>query len=87
MTEQAKYERDATLAQNLSERVHPILAGQSPQVQGAVLADLLATWLAGHAPQIRKLVLTHHIDMMMPLIEVNERIIFGDDGHPAGRVQ
>jgi len=28
--------------------IRPLLAGKSPPVQGAVLADLLAIWLAGH---------------------------------------
>ena len=32
----------------LSDRISPILHGQDRQVQGAVLADLLARWLAGH---------------------------------------
>ena len=32
----------------LIDRISPILHGQDRQVQGAVLADLLARWLAGH---------------------------------------
>jgi hypothetical protein len=32
----------------LIDRIRPILRGQDRQVQGAVLADLLARWLAGH---------------------------------------
>jgi hypothetical protein len=30
------------------ERIRPLLAGHSPDVQGAALADLLGLWLAGH---------------------------------------
>ena len=30
------------------DAIRPLLAGRSPEVQGAVLADLLATWLLGH---------------------------------------
>ena len=32
----------------LIERIRPILAGREPSVQSAVIADLLAIWLAGH---------------------------------------
>ena len=32
----------------LIDRISPILHGRDRQVQGAVLADLLARWLAGH---------------------------------------
>ena len=32
----------------LTDRISPILHGHSPVIQGAVLAELLATWLAGH---------------------------------------
>ena len=32
----------------LTDRISPILHGQDRQVQGAVLAALLARWLAGH---------------------------------------
>lgn len=30
------------------EKVRPLFAGQAPMVVGAVLAELLATWLASH---------------------------------------
>ena len=30
------------------EMIEPILAGRKPEIQGAILADLLAMWLAGH---------------------------------------
>jgi hypothetical protein len=32
----------------LTDRISPILHGHNPEIQGAVLAELLATWLAGH---------------------------------------
>ena len=35
-------------ADALLERISPILAGQPAEVQGAVIADLAAMWLAGH---------------------------------------
>jgi hypothetical protein len=32
----------------LTDRISPILHGHNPEIQGAVLAELLATWLSGH---------------------------------------
>jgi hypothetical protein len=32
----------------LTDRISPILHGHDPKIQGAVLAELLAKWLAGH---------------------------------------
>ena len=32
----------------LVEAIRPLLAGRPPEIQAAVLADLLAIWLAGH---------------------------------------
>ena len=36
------------IIKGLVQRIGPILAGHPAPIQGAVLADLLATWLAGH---------------------------------------
>ena len=35
------------------DRIKPILAGESPGVQGAVVADLAAIWIAGHRDESR----------------------------------
>jgi len=35
-------------ADRLLERIAPILAGQLAELQGAVVADLAAIWIAGH---------------------------------------
>jgi hypothetical protein len=37
-----------TAADALVERIRPLLAGHSPEVQRAVVADLAAIWIAGH---------------------------------------
>ena len=74
----------ATIAQ-LIERIRPILAGQPPPVQGAVLADLLATWLAGHIDRtsnqhtdaLREELLTHHLATVRALVPVNAAHIHG----------
>ena len=67
----------------LIESIKPLLAGRSPDVQGAVLADLTAIWLAGHPPQIRSEMLEHQIQYIRVLIEANDRIMFGEAGHPS----
>jgi hypothetical protein len=59
--------------------IEPHLAGQPPSVQGAALADLLATWLAGHFAgsaaenaALRDELLTAHIAVVRALIPENE---------------
>lgn len=38
----------ATAALQLSRKLREVIAGHSPELQGAALADLLSIWLAGH---------------------------------------
>lgn len=64
------------------KKIKPFLAGKAPDIQGAILADLLALWLAGHPPFIREEMLAHHMHMVRALAEVNEFILFGPNGHP-----
>jgi hypothetical protein len=64
------------------DRIKPLLAGRDPEVQAAILADLLAMFLAGCAPAFRDEVLQMHIEYVRHLTEVNEKIMFGDTGHP-----
>jgi len=40
-------------ADALLERIAPILAGQPAELQGAVVADLAAIWIAGHRDESR----------------------------------
>ena len=57
------------------ERIRPLLAGQGASVQGVVLADLLAIWVAGHAPEMHEELLQMHIKEVRNLIS---EIIFGE---------
>lgn len=59
------------------------MEGRHPSVQGAIIADMLATWLVGHAPPLREAVLDHTIELAKALLPINEAIIFMGDGHPA----
>jgi hypothetical protein len=63
----------------LVNRIRPLLHGHHPTVQSAVLADLLATWVAGHfadtradTAAYREQLIAHHIDLMRDLIKPNE---------------
>jgi hypothetical protein len=63
----------------LIDRISPILHGQDRQVQGAVLADLLARWLAGHCVPddrfqtilMRGKILHQHMKIVRDLTKVN----------------
>jgi hypothetical protein len=65
----------------ISERIKPLLAGKPPEVQGTVLAELLATWLgghrvAGHPPAqaaLREDLLDRHIATVRALLDAADR--------------
>jgi hypothetical protein len=65
--------------EQLTGQIRPLLAGKDPMVQSAVLADLLAMWLAGHFVQgdrdeTRKLradLLRMHLETVERLTEIN----------------
>jgi len=62
---------DPKLVGEIVERIRPLLAGYHPAVQGAVCADLLAIWLAGHEHALREALLTAHIVSVRELVPVN----------------
>ena len=63
----------------LINRISPILHGHDRRVQGAVLADLLATWLAGHyvpddrlqTTLLRGRIFHEHMKIVRDLTKVN----------------
>jgi hypothetical protein len=65
------------------ERIKPLLAGQPPELQGVVLADCMAIWLAGHhvagdAEATRKMraeLLAMHCSAVRELTEINAKIM------------
>ncbi len=76
---------DAHQVRVLVQRIKPILAGHEGSVQGGVLADLLAIWLAGHRDRssdtgteaFREEMLALHIATVRDLIKINHKIIRG----------
>jgi hypothetical protein len=65
----------------LANRIKPLLAGHPAELQGAVLADLLAIWLAGHhvegdedaTRKFRAELLSDHLAAVRLLTGVNAR--------------
>lgn len=66
----------------LVQRISPLLADQEPAVQGAALADLLATFLAGHvvvgsfeeSEHLRDHYLALHVELVRKLIPENYKM-------------
>lgn len=66
------------------DQIKPLLVGKPPEFQGAILAELLAIFLAGHAPPLRKDMLKIHFSLVKKLIPIAERELFGGQGFPKG---
>jgi hypothetical protein len=62
--------------------IKPLLVGRPPEMQGAILANLLALFLAGTAPPLREDILKMHIEAVKLLIPVCEQELFGGQGFP-----
>ena len=68
----------------VTERIKPILANHHPTLQGAVLAELLSIWIAGHvadtsanSAKLRREMLKMHVEQVRKLIPENAKIIHG----------
>jgi hypothetical protein len=70
---------DSDQVMRLVNVIRPLLAGEPPSIQGAVIADLLAIWLAGHfagdndaTAMMREKMLAALIATARQLVQVNE---------------
>jgi hypothetical protein len=78
-------DRQTQLAIAISKTIQPLLAGHPPEIQGAVLADLLSLWIAGHHPALREEALEQHIKAVRELVAPSEAEIFERrGGRPEG---
>ena len=74
---------DVAKAAELIDEIGGLLWGYGPDMQGAILADLLAMWLAGHlvpgdkaaTKKAREALLQEHIKCVRELIPENEKEI------------
>lgn len=79
---------DVKVVQETVNQIRPFLAGKSDAAQGAILADLLAIWLASHMDfKLRKALLAMHVDMVRMLIPANEAIILHVIANAEGAAQ
>jgi len=70
-------DKQARIADKLAAEISGLLRGQSPQIQGATLADLAAIWLAGHVvvgnpdatAEMRREIFDLHCDAIWELVE------------------
>jgi hypothetical protein len=69
-------------ARGLIESIKPLLAGQGFDAQGAALVELVALYIAGHAPPLRDELLALHVEAVRLMIPAIERELFGPAGHP-----
>jgi hypothetical protein len=49
---------------------YPMLAGINPDMVGAILADLLSTWVLGFSKEARATILTQHLKAVLALIHL-----------------
>ena len=73
----------------LLEGLKLLLRGHPPEVQGAVIGEALAIWLAAQPDFVREDVMKAHIEYVRGLIPAVERQLFNGRGHPnnKGRLQ
>ena len=75
-------------AEKVSRQIYELMAGRAPAVQGAICADLLSCWLAGHivpgdekaTAAARERILKAHIETVRMLIPINEKDSVGRHG-------
>jgi hypothetical protein len=63
-------------------KIRPLLAGREPAIQGAILADLLGYWLAGHAPGDRAAILQGHLEFVEFFTRTNAFELRGETFEP-----
>jgi hypothetical protein len=71
-------------AHTIIEAIRPILAGHSPDVQGAALIELLAMFLAGYAPPLRDEILALHVETVRAIVPLVEHELGDPWGNKAG---
>ena len=58
-------------AEQIARTIHPLLAGHIPEIQGAVLADLVATFIAGYRPaELGDDILALHMETVRALVSI-----------------
>lgn len=63
-----RFEQAARQSEQIIDRIRPLLGGQPPELQGIIVAELLAIWLAGHHPDLRDDLLKLALDTLPELV-------------------
>jgi hypothetical protein len=63
-------ERWSKESDEIVEAIRPLLAGKLPAVQGLVVAELVAIWIAGHAEEFREQILEMELQTIRDLVPV-----------------
>lgn len=71
MTDEEAAEQ-ARESMRISKTIYPLLAGNSMEVQGAVLLDLVSLYFAGHHPAWRDRAIAQWMDTMRDMIAASE---------------
>ena len=66
---------DSDQVDEIVEAIRPILAGHPPDIQGAVIGDLLSMYLTGFEPGAREQVLAQIVGLARALVPVNEEML------------
>jgi len=93
MTEQTQAKEVMLISARIVEFVKSELAGHSPDIQGAALADLLAMWLVGYFNEgdkaatnaMREDLLKMHVKQVRRLVEINHWIMHEPPTEPKKR--
>jgi hypothetical protein len=64
----------------LIHAIGPLLHGNGPDLQRAVLADLVSRWIVGHHPSVRAHLLTQHVQAVRDLIELKQEALSARGG-------
>lgn len=65
---------DYALVKTSVEIIGRVLAGEPPEIQGTIIADVIATFIVGHHPELRDEVLEMLIQLAKNLIPINEKL-------------
>jgi len=90
MTEETEAREVMLIAARIVEFANSELAGHPSIIQGAILADLLAVWLAGHilpgdeaaTDALREDMLKIHVKQVRRLVEINHGIMHQPQTEP-----
>jgi hypothetical protein len=67
----------AAEVERICTKIALLLAGRSPEVQGAVLGNLVSMFIAGTHPRLRSWAMEQHVKLVLDLVPESEKEIFG----------